>query len=67
MPTPARPPSSRRKISVRLSPVHGKGVFANRAIATDELICEYTGERIAWMLVTMSTSARDSGVPPITI
>lgn len=37
-----------RRIQVRRSGVHGKGVYALRAIAAGERIIEYTGERITW-------------------
>ena len=37
-----------RRIQVRKSGVHGKGVFALRAIASGEAIIEYTGEIISW-------------------
>lgn len=53
MPPAARPktvvatPKSRR-IQVRQSGVHGKGVYAVAPIAADEVIIEYTGERITW-------------------
>ncbi len=44
MPTKAaRPP-----ITVRHSPIHGRGVFATAAIRRGRRIIEYTGERIAW-------------------
>ncbi|UGQ47213.1 SET domain-containing protein [Massilia endophytica] len=33
---------------VRISPVHGRGVFARRKIAAGKRIIEYTGERIDW-------------------
>jgi hypothetical protein len=47
MPTDtARAPS--RKITVRGSRVHGRGVFATRPIGAGEFICEYRGERITW-------------------
>jgi uncharacterized protein len=36
------------KIVVKASGVHGKGVYAKRAISTDEIIIEYLGERISW-------------------
>lgn len=39
---------STRRIQVRRSGIHGKGVYAVAAIAADELIIEYTGERISW-------------------
>ena len=37
-----------RRIQVRLSGVHGKGVFALQPIAEGERIIEYTGQRITW-------------------
>ncbi|WP_308701559.1 SET domain-containing protein [Paraburkholderia sp. BL21I4N1] len=37
-----------RRIAVRRSTVHGRGVFATRALAPGELVCEYLGERIPW-------------------
>jgi len=37
-----------RRIQVRRSGVHGKGVFALRPIAAGERILEYTGEIIGW-------------------
>lgn len=37
-----------RRIQVRRSGVHGKGVFALRTIAAGSRIIEYTGERIGW-------------------
>jgi SET domain-containing protein len=37
-----------RRIQVRRSGVHGKGVFALQPIASDERIIEYTGEVITW-------------------
>jgi uncharacterized protein len=36
------------KIVVRASGVHGKGVYAQQAIAAGETLIEYTGERISW-------------------
>ncbi len=41
-------PASGRRIQVRKSGVHGKGVFALRPIAKGESIIEYTGEIISW-------------------
>jgi len=38
----------RRRIQVRKSGVHGKGVFALRPIAAGERIIEYKGEVIGW-------------------
>ena len=37
-----------RRIQVRRSGVHGKGVFALRRIAAGEQLIEYLGERITW-------------------
>ncbi len=37
-----------RRIQVRKSGVHGKGVFALRPIAQGETVIEYTGELITW-------------------
>jgi len=37
-----------RRIQVRLSPVHGKGVFALTKIRKGEVIIEYKGELITW-------------------
>ncbi len=45
--TPPRKARGRR-IQVRRSGVHGKGVFAVQPIAKGEVIIEYTGERIDW-------------------
>jgi uncharacterized protein len=39
---------SERRIVVRQSGVHGKGVFAAVSIATGERLIEYKGERISW-------------------
>ncbi len=40
--------SDARRIQVRRSGVHGKGVFALRPIAAGDLIIEYKGEVITW-------------------
>ena len=37
-----------RRIQVRRSGVHGKGVFALKPIAKGESIIEYTGQIIGW-------------------
>ena len=42
------PPARGRRIQVRRSGVHGKGVFALQALAEGEVIIEYTGEVISW-------------------
>ena len=46
-PTVTAPPRGRR-IQVRRSGVHGKGVFAIQPIAEGESIIEYTGKMITW-------------------
>jgi SET domain-containing protein len=40
--------SSGRRIQVRRSGIHGRGVFAVAPMAQGEAIIEYTGERIDW-------------------
>ena len=45
---PAQTPAPSPRVRVRISRVHGKGVFAARPIAQGERIIEYTGERITW-------------------
>jgi hypothetical protein len=40
--------SSKRRIQVRRSGVHGKGVFALQDIAEGETLIEYVGEVISW-------------------
>jgi SET domain-containing protein len=37
-----------RRVIVRKSPVHGKGVFATRSLAAGERVFEYKGEITAW-------------------
>ncbi|MGZ5241135.1 MAG: SET domain-containing protein [Caldimonas sp.] len=44
----ATAPTPRRRIQVRSSGIHGKGVFALRPIAAGERIIEYTGPVITW-------------------
>ena len=46
--TPQAPLADRRRIQVRVSGVHGKGVFALKPIAKGERIIEYKGEVISW-------------------
>ena len=46
--TPASPRQPGRRIQVRRSGVHGKGVYAVTAIRAGERIIEYTGEVISW-------------------
>ena len=41
-------PTDHRRIQVRLSGVHGKGVFALRPISAGSRLIEYTGEIIPW-------------------
>ena len=40
--------SDRRRIQIRKSGIHGKGVFALQFIAAGELVIEYKGETISW-------------------
>jgi len=40
--------TSGRRIQVRRSGVHGKGVFALAPLAEGEVVVEYTGETISW-------------------
>ncbi|HMO49395.1 MAG TPA: SET domain-containing protein-lysine N-methyltransferase [Rubrivivax sp.] len=49
-PAPTKTPPRRdgRRVQVRRSGVHGKGVFALQPIAAGETIMEYVGERISW-------------------
>ena len=44
----ARPRGAGRRIQVRRSGVHGKGVFALQPIARGERIIEYVGEVLTW-------------------
>lgn len=37
-----------RRVTVRQSPVHGRGVFAVRPLAAGERVLEYKGEITAW-------------------
>jgi uncharacterized protein len=37
-----------RRIQVRRSGVHGKGMYAVKALKKGEVLIEYTGERISW-------------------
>lgn len=37
-----------RRVIVRKSPVHGKGVFATRSLAKGERVLEYKGEITSW-------------------
>ena len=46
--TAATLPSGGRRIQVRRSGVHGKGVFAVAALAPQETVIEYKGEVITW-------------------
>ena len=49
MPRPApRAAATGRRIQIRRSGVHGKGVFAVQAIAEGEVLIEYVGEVIGW-------------------
>jgi SET domain-containing protein len=47
--TAAKSAAARRpKIIVRTSRIHGRGVYAGRALAKGERVVEYKGERITW-------------------
>ena len=48
MPRTATPAAAGRRIQIRRSGVHGKGVFAVQPIAEGEVLIEYTGEIIGW-------------------
>ncbi len=45
---PAKAATSGKRIQVRRSGVHGKGVYAVAPIAKGEVIIEYKGETISW-------------------
>ena len=47
-PTPSAKPATGRRIQVRLSGVHGKGVFAVAPIPKGEVLIEYKGEVVTW-------------------
>lgn len=47
-PAAAKAPSGGKRIQVRRSGVHGKGVYAVAPIAKGETIIEYKGETISW-------------------
>ncbi|MBV8125933.1 MAG: SET domain-containing protein-lysine N-methyltransferase [Burkholderiaceae bacterium] len=42
------PAKAARRIQVRRSGVHGRGVYAVAPLAAGEVLIEYTGERISW-------------------
>ncbi|MYN18274.1 SET domain-containing protein-lysine N-methyltransferase [Rugamonas sp. FT107W] len=44
---------------VKTSPVHGRGVFANRDIAVSECVIEYTGREITWPEALERAAAQD--------
>ena len=48
MPRNTLPSSSGRRLQVRRSGVHGRGVFALQDIAEGEVLIEYVGEVISW-------------------
>ena len=48
MPRTAPRASTGRRLQIRRSGVHGKGVFAVQDIAEGEVLIEYTGEVISW-------------------
>ncbi|HSB25120.1 MAG TPA: SET domain-containing protein-lysine N-methyltransferase, partial [Burkholderiaceae bacterium] len=46
--TPINQPAAGRRIQVRRSGVHGRGVYAIRPIAKGEVVIEYKGQMITW-------------------
>jgi hypothetical protein len=46
--TAPRKPVGQRRIQVRKSGIHGKGVYAVRPIRTGDIVIEYKGEIITW-------------------
>jgi SET domain-containing protein len=42
-------PKNSRRIQVRRSEIHGKGVYATKDIAAGDTIIEYVGEIITWL------------------
>ena len=48
MPRTAPRAATGRRIQIRRSGVHGKGVFAVQTIAEGEVLIEYTGQIISW-------------------
>lgn len=53
---------NQRRISVRKSPVHGRGVFAIQNLEGGELVCEYKGKRVPWS-EAMRRSSPDPAQP----
>jgi SET domain-containing protein len=51
-----------RRIVVRRSSIHGRGVFATTTLGAGELICEYKGVLVPWG-VAMSRPPRDVSQP----
>jgi SET domain-containing protein len=58
----SRPKTPRPPCKVKLSPIHGNGVFATRKIEAGERIIEYTGERIGWPEALRRTEASNGPV-----
>ena len=52
-------PTGRRRIQVRRSGIHGKGVFALQALAQGDTIIEYVGERISKAESSRRTEAQE--------
>ena len=53
---------AKKRIEVRASGVHGKGVYATAAIRKGARIIEYTGKRLPWK-IAMDLPPRDEGDP----
>lgn len=54
-----------RRIAVRRSPIHGRGVFALRRLHAEELLVEYAGERVDWTIAASRPPA-DPDNPDLT-
>ena len=54
-------------VIVRGSPIHGFGLFAARAIAGGETLCEYQGRRISKEESRRLAEAAESGAPVYTV
>lgn len=49
-----------RRIAIRRSPIHGKGVFALRSLAAGERVLEYRGLVTSWREAADHCSAREN-------
>lgn len=60
-PAPAR--AGQRRIQVRRSGIHGRGVFALQEIGAGEVVIEYKGEKITWQEADRRHQAAAEGDP----